>query len=220
LSSPLKAITNNSKKAKSVKNRFKIALIALSVAAWVGSAYAIPMELTLFDGTTTVSVTDGGTGDSNPLAGVITWIGSIGNWTINVSTAISDKPTGVSYMDVNSVNASSSAGGTLTITLQDGPFNEVGGVSTEIGGTTTGTVTYSTSFTGPITYGPGAFSGTDSGAVAADPYDMMQTIVINHTGKGLSSFDATVSVPDGGLTVAFLGFAVMGVEGLRRRLSR
>jgi hypothetical protein len=31
---------------------------------------------------------------------------------------------------------------------------------------------------------------------------------------------ATASVPDGGLTMALLGFALMGIEGLRRKLSR
>jgi hypothetical protein len=46
---------------------------------------------------------------------------------------------------------------------------------------------------------------------------------INLTGAGTVSFDAdlasTPSVPDGGLSLAMLGFAVAGVEGLRRKIG-
>ncbi|MGA2863515.1 MAG: VPDSG-CTERM sorting domain-containing protein [Verrucomicrobiota bacterium] len=203
-----------------MKNRFKIALMAVSVAACAGSAYAIPLTLTLSDGipADTQTIVDGLPGDLNLNPGVVTYIGPVGlNWFVNVTTGISEKPT--AFMDLNSVDQSLGAGH-LTITLTDGPFLQNGAVLAGIGGTTAGMVSYTTTFTGPIGGGPGPFAGSTTGAAVGAPYNLTQTVDIFHRGAGVSSFDATIGVPDGGLTVALLGFAVMGVEGLRRRLSK
>ena len=70
----------------SIKSKLAVALFAVTALVGAQSAYAT-MQLTLSASTGgSVTVLDGGAGDSNPAAGVITFIGVIGVWTINVST--------------------------------------------------------------------------------------------------------------------------------------
>ena len=46
------------------------------------------------------------------------------------------------------------------------------------------------------------------------------SIVDENTQASGNDFALAQVVPDGGMTVAFLGFALAGVEGLRRKLSK
>jgi hypothetical protein len=108
-----------------------------------------------------------------------------------------------------------------------------GTVVAAIGGTTVGTIVYKTFvdaanvlFGGVVLtaqgpFGPGAFSGTATGALAlpAD-FSLTQAATIHHSGKGNTSFNATLTVPDAGSTVALLGCALVGVEGLRRKFRK
>jgi hypothetical protein len=97
---------------------------------------------------TGVVVTDNATGDSNPTVGVITFVGAVGNFTINVTTGVSKPVIGgsgmsISELDLNSVNVAA-ATGVLQLVLQDtgygGPDGTldldvgIGGVFTAPGG--------------------------------------------------------------------------------------
>jgi len=100
--------------------------------------------ISLFDGTTTVSVFDGGPGDICPAAGCVSFFASLGVWTVNVSTGLSSSP--IPSMDLNSVDQSTGAG-TLKILLGDTDFTLGAGphqvaLGSAIGGTTAGSVTW------------------------------------------------------------------------------
>ena len=127
--------------------RFLIALMAVLGVLGVGltPAQAVP-SLQLFDGTTTVTITDGGVGDANGAAGAITFIGSLGDWTLNVSTGASGPAPAPPYphMDLNSLNSSATGSSTLWIWFTDTGFSSVPGLTGLIGGTlsSTATLTY------------------------------------------------------------------------------
>lgn len=74
-------------------------VLALAVSAVV--AHAIPQPR-ISDGTSTVTVSDFGAGDSNPAAGAVTWIGSLGAWSVNVGTGITKPALG--YVDLPILN--------------------------------------------------------------------------------------------------------------------
>ena len=89
----------------------KIIAIA-GLCAAMGLAGTQPAEaaiqLTLASGGSTVTVDDGGVGDANPAAGVITYIGAVGGWEFNVTTgSIVGSPNPL--IDLNSVNTTLSA---------------------------------------------------------------------------------------------------------------
>jgi VPDSG-CTERM motif len=203
-------------------------------------AHAVP-TLRLSDGVSTVTIADGGVGDSNPVAGAVTFIGPIGSFSTNVSTGLSKPVLGsatLPFLDLSSVNFSSGpAGGTLTIGFSDNFFGPTpGGVTANIGGTTARTVSYSTFADAsnllfgtfiPLTsqgpFGAPAFSGTTFATLGLlSPFSLTQEVVIIHTAAGAASFNAELkavpkAVPDGGSTVALLGGVLVGLESLRRR---
>jgi hypothetical protein len=107
--------------------------------------YADSFRLRLEDFTTGTGVvlTDNGAGDWNPLAGAITYLGSINDFIINVTTGISKPAIGgvnnYAELDLNSVNVQFTGAGTLRITLEDtgytsGPDGELSAVGL-VGGT-------------------------------------------------------------------------------------
>ena len=216
---------------------------AAMLAAGTQFAGAVP-TLTLFDGTTTITVVDGGVGDSNAAAGAVTWVGTIGVWSVNVSTGITTPVTTPPYphLDLNSQDTSTAAG-TLTIKWSDtgNPANNKG-MTLNIGGTvesvTSASLTYrlygdagntalaTTTLLGTDgPFGPGAFSQnghTSVGLGGLGPnFSLTQQIVITHTGAGTTSFNAESQVvPDGGTTIALLGGSMLGLGAIRRKLIR
>ena len=182
-------------------------------------------------------VTDGGAGDLNTSAGAVTFSGSLAGWTVNVTTGLSRPAIGNGIrprMDLNSINVSGGSG-TITIQLTDNNWSL--GVNTtsvsSIGGVSDGAVSY-TVFTGAgngafenttiITsqgvFG-GAFSGTQSGTMAADgSFSITQQVIITHASLELvSSFNAGVEVPEPG-TLAILGIGLVGLGFVRRRRQK
>ena len=224
------------KKLTPLLTAMTVAVIALAAAP---SAQAIP-TIQLFDGVTTVTVADGGGGDITAAVGAVTFSGAIGTWIVNVSTGVSKPILGSATkpdMDLNSVNVSGGVG-TLTILFSDdgfGPtlgnsFAQVGGTINNLAGSTLAYTTFASAsnalfaLTTPLTsqsFGSGAFSGSVFGSAVpiTSPYSLTQKVVIRHAGSGASSFNASLTVPDGGTTASMLGFALMGIAGLRRKLA-
>jgi len=220
---------------KNITNYLAMGAIALGLS---GAAQAVP-TMKISDGITTLTISDGGAGDSNGAAGLVTWIGTIGVWNINVNTGVTKPAFGNAenpYMDLNFVNGSSSSAGTLTIWFSETDFTKNGSALARIGGTTSGTVSYETYYdsanalfgnSGALTNQSflvaGAYSGSATGGPVMDPnvYSLTQKIVITHTQAGVSSGDAELRVPDSGSTIALLGaaLATLGLISRRRKVG-
>jgi hypothetical protein len=216
----------------------KLAFLLAAAALVLASPARTQAGLMLYldDGVgNTATISDGGSGDSNPLAGAITFIGPLGVWSLNVTTALS-KHTGLPPMiDLNSVN-SSEGSGTLALAMFDTDFTGFAGPTTltsRIGGTTVGSLTYLSGwdngnvggvYSGIVAsfevFGPGAFSGTFPKAVLlSDPFALSQAVFISHSGAGTTSFDAEHKVPEPG-TMTLLGLGFLTLAFRRWRTGR
>lgn len=191
------------------------ALLVLSVLILgVQSPAQAGLTLTLDDGTNpviTVADTDND--------GYVYYSGAIGNWIMNLSGGFSVG----NLMDLVSGNVSSSAGGTMTVTLTDTDFSDLS--SFHVGGTTGGTVTFNlyndsnlvASYTGDTpSFSTDIASLTSTGSITE-----IEAVII-HEGSAMSSFDANVVQNPVPVPAAFwlLGSGLMGLIGIRRRGAR
>jgi len=219
----------------------KLLALALAVAGLSPLAEAVP-QLRLFDGTTTITISDNGAGDVQGAAGQVVFVGSIGNWSLNVHTGTTYPVIGSltnPMLDLSFNATSSSAGGTLWILFSADGFGPTsGGTEAAIGGTIAngGSVTYTTYggtnntnfstvnlLTSQGPFGAGAFSGTVSGGSInnAGPYALTQVVAITHlAGTFQTTGDALlVTVPESGASALLLGSGLMGL-GLIARMRR
>lgn len=179
-----------------------------------------------------VSITD------NSNDGLITHNGSVGNFTVNVTTGVSKPLIGPGRLDLNSINVSGGSG-TLVITLTDTDFTAAPGFIdywASYGGTTDGSVSFEFLYDSSNqpgvgdTIASGSFtkSGNDKSfsddvlgtVLPASPYSLTIIATITHTGAGqLTSFDAElvpgtqVPVP---AAIWLFGSAVMGLAAARK----
>jgi PEP-CTERM motif len=229
-----------------MNNLFRIMLgkgRGIFVLAWVLSIGAVStanaaLMLRLDDPTTAgieVTVTDQGAGDMNPTAGVIVFMsmGPLGGFSINVSSGINNTTLGsalIPSLDLNSINLTMGTG-SLDVYLTDTGFTALGPAMISIGGVSAGNVTYAAwadesniafatgnplGILGPFS---GAFSGTTGMvglAASSTPYSLTQRVSIVHSAAGVTSFNATLVVPEPG-TLVLLGLALVGVAVFARR---
>ena len=214
-----------------LKNTIAAALIVIAVIiGLVQPAHAV-LTLTLENGGSTVSITDGGSGDLASQAGLIIFLGSVGVFTTNVTTGISDigSATPNLIMDLNTVNLSSAAG-TLNITFQDTgllfPTGQITFVSGIGGATLQSSLSYQLSIDGTEIFsgGPftGAFSETQTATVSpGNPYTMTLQTIIAATGPSNTSYNWQAQVPEPPTLLLFgaglIGIAVWGRRRLKRR---
>lgn len=213
--------------------------LAIAIAGLTQAAQALP-SLRIFDGTTTITITDNAAGDSSGVAGRVVWDGTIGNWTLNTHVGTGYPVLGSlsnPVLDLSFNAVSNGAGGTLTISFSVDGFGPTSGSATAmIGGTAGGTVMYRTgggtnntlfnmsnilTTQGPFT---SAFSGSATGGAINNvgPYSLTQQIQITHTGAGISTGNSLLTVPDSGTSVLLLGTGLMGLAcmaRLRKRLA-
>jgi len=124
--SPFRAFTNIKKGPTAMHKKLAIAILGAMVSLAVfGSSASADFRLRVEDLTSGIGtvITDNGAGDLNPVAGVITFSGSVGNFPVNVTTGVS-KPliggiTDLGQIDLNSVNIITQGAGSLLLTLED-----------------------------------------------------------------------------------------------------
>ena len=202
--------------------KHSVVLAAALFAAGLSDATAAA-QLRLSDGTPggEIVIVDQGPGDSNPEVGAIVYTGGVGvNWIVGTAVGVSKPVIGgptAPYMDLNTKFLSQGAG-PLTVEFTDTGFIGGGTVTANIGGNTSGNVTYrayadaanapfgkSSLLTsqGPLT-GLG-FSGTATGTTLnpSAPYSLTLETIIQHGGPGITGFDADLFITP--LPVAAIG---------------
>lgn len=228
-----------------IKGFAVIALVGMLALVCAPQAQAT-MELTLQNGTCatcSIAVFDNGVGDANTAVGAITFIGAIGQYTINVSTGIAQN--GINhFLDLNSINTTGATGaGMLTIGLSSTGFTVpapqfsfgAGGTSSlggavsfsAYGGTSNGlfdtvgnqigTLSFTTTALNP------AFSGNTVSSIGTTTTPYSLTIVANLNGitAGSASFDAAINAVPEPVSVSLLGgVLVLTATAIRRKLRR
>lgn len=221
------------------KRRLAMSLTALAAVLLVAGAAQALLQMRLTEGANTVTVTDSD-GD-----GVVTYIGAVGAFNVNISSGLSKPLLGgplSADMDLSSANVSNQAA-TLTIELTDTDFslpNYPAVLTSAVGGTAQGTASFdvyansdnaafstagdlASASLGP--FGPGAFSGTTSTlGTGTNGFSMTMVASVTHgAGVKSTSFDHSVqfqSVPEpSSLAMLLPGIAPLGLV-LRRRLRR
>jgi len=226
-----------------------VILTALLVAVYAPSAFATA-ELKLSSGGSSVDIVDGGAGDASATAGVVTFIGTVGNWTLNVTTGSEGS---TPFFDLGSVN---STGGEpqlnpIVMSFSDDGLTLPSGFTLTAGGTVssaaTTTVTFS-AFTGSSKFDTthqigstltfhtspppisNAYSGSTNGLVVSG--DTSATLVASidlgsPTAFGGGSFDAaldtitTVGGTPEPASISMLGGVLLILGGaLRRKIKK
>lgn len=176
-------------------------------------------------------------------SGVISFTGTLGSFSLSIKTSAATGEALLPSLTLNSLSYSGAAPGTLTISLSNTSLNApLGNVTSEIKGqTNNGSLSYSTyadlgnSLFGKGTllgsegaYTGGSFAGAASAALSSrSPFSLTETIVLQESYRGTTTFGATVidppaalpvPVPETGSTLALLGLALAAIEAVRRGL--
>jgi hypothetical protein len=210
----------------------RVLLAALALCLATATSSQATLVLRLFDGSTTVDITDNGVGDGNAAPGQILFTDDLGVWTVNVATGTGSAAIGAGNLVLTSIDITSSpTGGSLDVLLTetglspeynkwDVAFNGV--LAGPAGSTVTGTgwvddadVAFSLGTQIGNDLGPflGAFGPVSTLGVVSvsDPYSLTGKIAISATGP--STFSGTLqltAVPEP-TTLLLLGFGLPAV---------
>jgi hypothetical protein len=228
-----------------MKTNFKglvaLAPFAMLALTFTPQAFATA-ELKITDGTNTVDIVDNGTAtctgavtgcaDANSGTNAVTFVGTIGTWTLNVDTGASHGAAAGTDLDLHSLN-STSAASTLTVSFSDDGFDTPASHDFSVGGTISGPGTVSFSeYAGAnkfdqtnqigstLTFTSASFSGGTSSPLIAGAA-LTEVAVFAFTGAGSTSSDAALTPVPEPTSVALFGGALLFIgSALRRRIRR
>jgi len=174
--------------------------------------------LELTSGASDIIIQDNFAGlDLNLSSGQILWAGSINGWSFAVTVGDTKPLLGSAtspHLDL-SVTANSPGNDSLIVKFTDTDFGPTSG-SLLSSFFQNGTSTASTQvLVDPNNAQFGGLPATSANLTGPYSITLVDTFSV-----GTISSDHRVTVPDGGASVALLGFALMGVEGLRRRVTK
>jgi len=223
-----------------MKNQIKNIIAGAAVLGVTSLANAIP-TMTISDGVNTVTIVDNVGADINPLAGAVSYNGSVGVWSLIINTGLTKPILGSANaptMDL-AIQASSTTGGSLTVTFSDTGFTlSPGAVLATISGHVVNgaqeSVAYQVLANSQNVVGTGSVianipsqgmpvlaSATGSLNGLGSAYSLTEVVQISSNGSTTTSIDAGFQpVPDGGMTMAMLGFGLVAVETARRKLVK
>jgi hypothetical protein len=220
-----------------------LAIAFLSIGASSANAASIALQLSDSLGNT-YTIYDGGAGDSNGTAGVVSWNGGVGLWNINVTVGKGAPYLDLGNLDLSSIDSSSTGDpGVLTIMLTEVDVNTpISLFDMQFGGTNKNTTaSYATYFSnnngyfeqssligllGP--YDTASFSGslTNLSAPTDDLYSLTQVLTITptssskHTFSGGAHLDPSSAqlgtIPEPSMLL-LLGTGLLGLATARNR---
>ncbi|SNS81889.1 PEP-CTERM protein-sorting domain-containing protein [Noviherbaspirillum humi] len=218
-------------------------LLTVLLAAGVMTTAAAPSfatpTLRLTSGAVTKTVVDNAANDATEESGVVGYMGSVGDFSLSVTTGVTKPYQGDEYnpyLDLNSLSGTSGKAGTLKLEFTETGFLSIDNVLyllSQIGGTINNangsSLTYdvyadaSNAAFGTGTqllhaqYGTGAFSNTDflKGDLT-NPFSLTIVATLTHGAGGTSSFDAFVGVPEP-TTLGLLGIGVLALGRTRKK---
>ncbi len=214
-----------------------LASTAVSLLALAPLSSSATLILTLDDLSTAgvdVTIVDNGAGDIDSALSFLAYNGKVGTWSFNTTAGFGNGTSDIFGIDLFSGNASSSAGGTLRISLTETnlSFGQAPGmlpISSLIGGTTQGSIAYSSyADDANAAFGKSVllFSGSASGGAfsngstvltqLSDPFSLTLQVDITHVGKKTSSFDFAAQIPEP-TTLALLSVALLAAGAATRR---
>lgn len=215
-----------------------VALMAFCLGSTLIANADVIATLRLTSGASTVTITDGGAGDTCLVAGCITFSGSVGDWIINVSTGLTSPVLAVGSMDLAYQDAklTGTPASSISISFTTQGNSKSGFLNTDLGGTNNNTTTaYAVYFDnsdtafgmanlvasfGPTGASPVNFLG--GGSVAGDSsFSVTQVVTIaGGAGAANASGDAQLTIPEPA-SMSILGAGLIGLAGLfRRRLAK
>lgn len=193
------------------------------------------VQLSLANGASSVTVVDGGAGDSCAAANCVTYNGSLGNYLINVSTGFSSNSINP-FLDLNSINvALGSNAGLLTISTSQNGYTSaapqfqfsVGGTSTLGGGVSfsayggnSNTLFDTSNLLGTLAFPSSPYSAsTTASGNTVNPYSLTITANLLGVNPGAASFNSEISnVPEPATIAMFGSILLFAGSALRRKL--
>jgi hypothetical protein len=215
------------------KGKFKLLGVTATVLFMMTSVANAQLMMELSDTADfSGSVVSAADGDAD---GVVSISSSLGSFFVNVLTGLGSPAIGdafVDELDLNSVNVSGDAG-TIYMRLTETGLNKgTAHYAAGFGGTTDGSVSFQSYVDGSNSaFGmgtllndsgdmTGAYSAVSGGEISMEgPYSMSIYAAITHSGRGVSSFDYNIKVPEPS-SLALLGLGLIGAGFVSRRKAK